>query len=79
MKSMRSESVIEVRDLTKNFGDLVAVNKLNFSVQPGEVFGLLGPNGAGKTTTLSMLCTILKPTSGVALVNGIDVAKHPPK
>jgi ABC-2 type transport system ATP-binding protein len=77
MKPMRSESVIEVRDLTKNFGNLVAVNKLNFSVQPGEVFGLLGPNGAGKTTTLSMLCTILKPTSGVALVNGIDVAKHP--
>lgn len=77
MKSTNSHSVIEVRDLTRNFGNLVAVNKLNFSVQSGEVFGLLGPNGAGKTTTLSMLCTILKPSSGVALVDGIDVAKHP--
>jgi ABC-2 type transport system ATP-binding protein len=77
MKSTNPESVIEVRDLTKTFGNILAVNKLNFSVQPGEVFGLLGPNGAGKTTTLSILCTILKPSSGIALVNGIDVAKHP--
>jgi ABC-2 type transport system ATP-binding protein len=73
----KSDYVIEVRDLTKRFGTLVAVDKLNFSVQPGEVFGLLGPNGAGKTTTLSMLCTILKPSSGTAIVNGCDVTKHP--
>jgi ABC-2 type transport system ATP-binding protein len=69
--------MIEVKNLTRNFGPLVAVNKLNFTVQPGEVFGLLGPNGAGKTTTLSMLCTILKPTSGTAIINGVDVTEHP--
>jgi ABC-2 type transport system ATP-binding protein len=54
--------VIKVQDLTKKFGELVAVDTLNFAVEQGEVFGLLGPNGAGKTTTLSMLCTILKPS-----------------
>ena len=69
--------MIEVKDLTRNFGTLVAVDKLTFAVQPGEVFGLLGPNGAGKTTTLNMLCTILKPTSGRAMINGVDVTHHP--
>ena len=69
--------MIEVKDLTKNFGTLVALDKLTFSVQPGEVFGLLGPNGAGKTTTLNILCTILKPTSGRAIINGVDVTHHP--
>ena len=68
---------IETFDLTKKFGELTAVDKLNIQVNEGEVFGLLGPNGAGKTTTLSMLCTILKPTSGSAKVNGYDVAKAP--
>ncbi len=67
---------IETFNLTKRFGDLVAVDKLNISVEQGEVFGLLGPNGAGKTTTISMLCTILKPTSGTAKVNGFDIVKH---
>lgn len=70
-------NVIDVRDLTRKFRDLVAVDTLNFTVEPGEVFGLLGPNGAGKTTTLSMLCTILKPTSGTAIVNGYDITEHP--
>ena len=69
--------MIEIKDLTRNFGTLVAVNSLNFGVEEGEVFGLLGPNGAGKTTTLSMLCTILKPTSGTAIINGVDVRHHP--
>jgi len=69
--------MIEVKDLTKNFGTLVALDKLTFSVQPGEVFGLLGTNGAGKTTTLNILCTILKPTSGRAIINGVDVTHHP--
>jgi ABC-2 type transport system ATP-binding protein len=68
---------IEVRNLTKRFGNLVAVDRLNFAVEPGEIFGLLGPNGAGKTTTLSMLCTILKPTSGTAIINGFDVIRQP--
>jgi len=69
--------MIEVKDLTKEFGSLVAVDAISFAVERGEVFGLLGPNGAGKTTTLSMLSTILKITSGTATVNGFDVAKHP--
>jgi ABC-2 type transport system ATP-binding protein len=73
---MRLNKTIETVDLTKRFGDLVAVDKLNISVERGEVFGLLGPNGAGKTTTISMLCTILKPTSGTARVNGFDLAKQ---
>jgi ABC-2 type transport system ATP-binding protein len=70
------DKTIETFDLMKKFGDLVAVDKLNISVEKGEVFGLLGPNGAGKTTTISMLCTILKPTSGTAKVNGFDIVKH---
>lgn len=71
--------MIEVKELTRNFGNLVAVDRLSFDVPPGEIFGLLGPNGAGKTTTLSMLCTILKPTSGTATINGVDVREHPSK
>jgi ABC-2 type transport system ATP-binding protein len=67
---------IETFDLTKKFGDLVAVDRLNISVEQGEVFALLGPNGAGKTTTISMLCTILKVTSGTAKVNGFDIVKN---
>ncbi len=63
-------------DLTKRFGELVAVDKLNIAVEHGEVFSLLGPNGAGKTTSISMLCTILKPTSGTAMVNGFDICKQ---
>lgn len=70
------ENAIETSELTRRFGGLVAVDRLNISVQSGEVFGLLGPNGAGKTTTISMLCTILKPTSGRATVNGFDIAKQ---
>ena len=69
-------SIIETVDLTRQFNNLVAVNKLNITVEKGEVFGLLGPNGAGKTTTISMLCTILRPTSGKAIVNGFDVVKQ---
>jgi len=67
--------MIEARGLTKTFGSLTAVDNISFQVEKGEVFGLLGPNGAGKSTTLSMLCTILRPTAGIALVNGFDVAR----
>ena len=70
------ENIIETCDLTRRFNGLVAVDKLNITVRRGEVFGLLGPNGAGKTTTISMLCTILKPTSGRATVNGFDIVKQ---
>ena len=69
-------SAIGVNNLTKSFGSLMAVDKLNITVESGEIFGLLGPNGAGKTTTISMLCTILKPTSGSAKVNGFDIVKE---
>jgi ABC-2 type transport system ATP-binding protein len=69
-------SVIETLKLTKSFNGLTAVDKLDISVDSGEIFGLLGPNGAGKTTTISMLCTILKPTSGTAKVNGFDIVKE---
>jgi ABC-2 type transport system ATP-binding protein len=65
---------IEVRDLTKSFGDVQAVRGVSFTVEPGEVFGFLGPNGAGKTTTINMLCTLAKPTTGSASVAGHDVA-----
>jgi ABC-2 type transport system ATP-binding protein len=70
------KNTIETNDLTRSFNGLVAVDKLNISVEKGEVFGLLGPNGAGKTTTISMLCTILKPSSGTASVNGFDIVKQ---
>jgi ABC-2 type transport system ATP-binding protein len=70
------ENAIETSQLTRKFNGLVAVDSLTISVQRGEVFGLLGPNGAGKTTTISMLCTILKPTSGYAKVNGFDIVKQ---
>ncbi len=65
--------MIRVNDLVKTFGDLTAVNEVSFEVAPGEVFGFLGPNGAGKSTTISMLCTLLPPTSGTATVNGFDI------
>lgn len=66
---------IEVENLTKKFDDFVAVDGISFTIEKGEIFGLLGPNGAGKTTTMSMLSTILKPTSGRASVNGFDILK----
>jgi ABC-2 type transport system ATP-binding protein len=68
--------VIETVDLTRKFGELTAVDRLNFAVEHGEIFGLLGPNGAGKTTTISMLCTILRPTSGTARIGGYDITRQ---
>ena len=76
---MSREEVIKVVDLTKKFGDFTAVDKVNFEVYEGEIFGFLGPNGAGKTTTINMLITLLKPTSGEAYVSGHDVVKEPYK
>lgn len=66
-------NIIETQDLVKRFGDLTAVNGVSLSVAPGEVFGFLGPNGAGKTTTINMLCTLVRPTSGKAWINGYEV------
>lgn len=66
-------NIIEVKNLTKRYGDLTAVDNISFSVAKGDIFGFLGPNGAGKTTTINMLTTLLKPTAGKALVHGFDV------
>jgi ABC-2 type transport system ATP-binding protein len=68
---------IEVDQLTKRFGDFVAVDQVSFEVPRGRILGFLGPNGAGKSTTIRMLCGILPPTSGTATVRGIDVVANP--
>jgi len=70
-------SAIVVQDLTRRFGHFVAVDHLSFSVSPGEIFGFLGANGAGKSTTIRMLCGLLAPTSGTAIVGGVDVRQDP--
>jgi len=70
---------IEVRNLLKKFGSIVAVNGISLEIEYGEIFALLGPNGAGKTTTISILATLLKPTSGEAKINGYDVVKEAAK
>ncbi|WP_256742385.1 ATP-binding cassette domain-containing protein, partial [Cronobacter sakazakii] len=69
----RDDVVIEARKLTKTFGDFTATDHVNFTVRRGEIFGLLGPNGAGKSTTFKMMCGLLKPSDGQALVLGLDL------
>lgn len=69
--------MIELKNLTKKFGDFTAVDDLSLTVQPGEIFGFLGPNGAGKTTTIRMMTGVIAPTEGSISVNGIDLAKEP--
>jgi ABC-2 type transport system ATP-binding protein len=66
-------NIIEVENLSKNFGSLAAVKEVSFGVVEGEIFGFLGPNGAGKTTTINMLCTLLRPTGGTATINGYSI------
>src|SRR5690606_11928997 len=68
---------IPVDAIAKRYGRTLALDEVSFAVREQELFALLGPNGAGKTTLLHILCTILKPDSGTALINGIDVAKQP--
>ena len=70
-------SAITVSHLTRRFGDFVAVDDVSFDVRRGEIFGFLGANGAGKSTTIRMLCGLLRPTSGTAMVGGVDVARDP--
>jgi len=65
--------MIQLKSLTRKFGALIAVNSLNLEIKEGEIFGFLGPNGAGKTTTINMLITLLRPTSGTAIVAGHDL------
>jgi ABC-2 type transport system ATP-binding protein len=67
---------VSVQKLEKKFGDFTAVNKIDFAVNEGEIFGFLGPNGAGKSTTIRMLCGIIPPTSGSGLVGGFDIIKE---
>jgi ABC-2 type transport system ATP-binding protein len=74
---MDSGNAIQVKDLTRRFGQFVAVDRLSFDVRRGEIFGFLGSNGAGKSTTIRMLCGLLRPTSGTAIVGGIDVSSDP--
>ena len=71
-----SDHIIKVANLTKRFGNLTAVDNISFTVSKGEVFGFLGPNGAGKSTTINILCTLAKPTSGQATINGFDVVRQ---
>jgi len=71
-----SDYIIQVENLVKKYGDLVAVNDISFNVAPGEIFGFLGPNGAGKTTTINILCTLTRPTAGRATLNGLDVVRQ---
>jgi len=70
-------SVIELKNLTKKYGDLTAVDHVNYAVEEGEIFGLLGHNGAGKTTTILMLLGLIPPTEGTAIVNGADIKENP--
>lgn len=70
---------VSVEGLEKKFGEFTAVNKINFEVKEGEIFGFLGPNGAGKSTTIRMLCGIISPTSGKGLVGGFDIIKEQAK
>ena len=68
---------VETHDLTRRFGDFVAVDKVNMKIMAGELFGLLGPNGAGKTTLMRLLTTLLRPSEGTAIVCGYDARKNP--
>jgi ABC-2 type transport system ATP-binding protein len=70
---VEAKFIVQTQSLTKRFGDLIAVNDLTVSIEPGEIFGLVGPNGAGKTTVIKMLTTLLPPTAGNASVDGHDI------
>ena len=75
--AVAAQPVIAVRGLVKRYGDLVAVDGIDFDVAPGEIFGLLGPNGGGKTTLFRLLCTLLPFQEGRAVLAGHDVAAAP--
>ncbi|MCK4434665.1 ATP-binding cassette domain-containing protein [Candidatus Bathyarchaeota archaeon] len=73
------KTAIEVKDLTKNYGEITAVDHINFEVRKGEIFGFLGPNGAGKTTTIRILTGVIKPDSGTATMIGYSILEEPLK
>jgi len=79
MTNNKTEHVVVVTDLEKKFGNFTAVNRISLNVSKGEIFGFLGPNGAGKSTTIKILCGILAPSSGTAMVAGFDVGREPEK
>jgi ABC-2 type transport system ATP-binding protein len=70
---------VEAISLTKQFGQVRALDGVSFKVKPGEIYGLIGPNGAGKTTTLRIICTLIKPTTGIINIFGQDATQHPEK
>jgi ABC-2 type transport system ATP-binding protein len=72
-----TRQVVEVQELVKRFGAMTAVDHVSFTIHAGEIFGILGPNGSGKTTTIRMLCGLLRPTEGRAIVAGADVTHEP--
>ena len=74
---MTNDVAILVRDLTRKFGTFTAVDRISFEVERGEIFGFLGANGAGKSTAIRMMCGLLRPTSGTAVVDGVDVSRDP--
>lgn len=74
-----AEIAVVLEDLSKRFGDFIAVDRISLSVKKGEIFGFLGANGAGKSTTIRMLCGILRPTSGKGVVGGVDITRTPEK
>ena len=71
--------MIQVENITKKYGNFVAVNNINFEIEEGEIVGFLGPNGAGKSTTMNMITGFIEPTSGRIIVDGYDVSKKPKK
>lgn len=76
---IRNIQMIIVKELTKKFEKIVAVNNISFNIKDGEIFGFLGPNGAGKTTTIRMLTTLIRPSSGTIEINGMDSSLHAEK
>jgi len=72
-------SVLEVKNLSKQYSKVLAVDNISFEIEKGEIFALIGPNGAGKTTTIRMISTLLKPTTGEAIVNGFNINSNPAK
>ena len=71
--------MIQVENITKKYGDFVAVNNINFEIEEGEIIGFLGPNGAGKSTTMNMITGFIEPTSGKIIIDGYDISKKPKK
>ena len=78
-KLMNNSIAIEIKGLTKYYGNYLAVDHIDLEIYEGEIFGFLGPNGAGKTTTLLMLTTVIKPSDGTAIIKGFDIRKTPEK